>query len=189
MMTKTNIDDRSVSEKVLKLTCAIGLAAVLSACGKSSSDGDEVTSIALPTDSSLKLYCEDAGIADNPCILDDPENPYALTDVNNDNKFAFNDAAPSAKARFYLWGTLQAMSPSGENQYYTALNLKTMWEETGKTSDLAKEHSLRAFRSVIDNYYNGFTFFECFAGDDECPLTGTYQEPIRVLIYPQDDGK
>lgn len=140
-------------------------------------DGLVINAIELPVDSSLVLYCEDAGIAAEPCILDDPDNPYALTPINDDNKFALNDAAPSAKARFYLWATAQAMSPRGENQFFVGQALQQMFGESG--SELARSHALRAYRSVLDNYFYSATFFEAdfLPGDDIF-----FPFPVRKLV-------
>ena len=108
---------------------------ILSGCEeRDSSDGTVINEIILPTDVVLNLFCEDVGIFDETCVLDDPENPYALVatlefDINNDDpnqptKFdllANIPAGPSgAKARFYLWATALARRASGENQWYTA---------------------------------------------------------------------
>ena len=52
---------------------------VLSGCDeRDSGDGEVINDIVLPTDVVLNLYCEDVGINEEKCVLDDPENPYAL---------------------------------------------------------------------------------------------------------------
>ena len=132
---------------------------LVTGCGEvDSNDGRVVTNTTLPTDGALKLHCPDAGIAGEPCVLDDPDNPYARTPIFDENKFQLNDDAPSAKARYYLWATAQAMNPRGENQYFVALSLHQMFIESG--SVLARTQALRAYRSVLDNYFNSVTFFE-----------------------------
>lgn len=154
---------------------------VLSACGEvDKGDGLVIEELTLPTDSSLTLYCPDAGIADEPCILDDPENPYAITPITDDNKFDLFFATPSAKARFYLWGTAQAMNPRGENQYYLARALQEMYTESG--SELAKGHAIRAYRSVLDNYFEEVTFFQF----PDPPAEGEifYPKKVRLLSVP-----
>ena len=52
------------------------------------SDGVEFNQIILPTDTLLNLACADAGIGFDPCVLEDPENPFVLVatpefNVNN----------------------------------------------------------------------------------------------------------
>ncbi|NNE64902.1 MAG: hypothetical protein HKN34_12520, partial [Gammaproteobacteria bacterium] len=84
---------------------------LVTGCGEvDSGDGNVSTSLNLPVDSVLSLYCPDAGIAAEPCILDDPDNPYATTPITDDNKFVLFTDAPSNKSAFYLWATAQAMN-------------------------------------------------------------------------------
>ena len=161
-----------------RATAILLLALAVAGCGEvDESDGEVVGGVALPTDSALDLYCEDAGIADEPCILDDPKNPYSITPVNDLTKFDLSADAPSAKARFYLWATAQALSPRGENQYYTAVALHEMWVDSG--SELAREHALRAYRSVLDNYFFSVTFFEA---DFLPPPDIFFPKPVRQLV-------
>jgi len=149
------------------------LVLVVSGCNSSSDNkGKLINQIELPTDTLLNLSCKDAGIAGESCVLDDRENPFALVsirefDINNEgaeNKFELNDqisAGPTgAKARFYLWATAQARSPSGENQYRTALALHELF--TANNDPLIRDQALRAYRSVLDNYFGSVTFFDVF---------------------------
>ncbi len=164
--------------KLFLLMVLSSLAFLMTACGEvDKNDGAVISGITLPTDSALTLYCPDAGVAGEPCILDDPENPYAITPVNDDTKWQLNDDAPSAKARFYLWATAQAMSPRGENQYQVANALHEIFGESG--SDLAKTQALKAYRSVLDNYFYSVTFFEAtWVGGDDI----FYPFPVRKLV-------
>ena len=149
-------------------------------------DGTVINGIALPTDVVLNLFCADVGIADEQCVLQDPENPFVETfipefDVNNPdapNKFdlLFNliPAGPEgAKAAFYFWATAQARNPSGENQYYTALALHELFDANSNVleqDELIREHALRAYESVLDNYFGSVTVFTCFTCS---PLPGS----------------
>jgi len=164
--------------KIWQVTLISSLILVLSGCGEvDKDDGLVIEELTLPTDSSLTLYCPDAGIADEPCILDDPENPYSITPITDENKFDLDFATPSAKARFYMWGTAQAMNPRGENQYYLARALQEMYTESG--SELAKEHAIRAYRSVLDNYFDEVTFFQFPDPPAEAEIL--YPQKVRLL--------
>lgn len=134
----------------------LGIALSFSACG-GGNGSPEGSTIKLPTDTTLNLYCADEGIGTNTCVLDDPENPYADSYIDNVNKWTLNDASPSAKAKFYLWATAMAHSPQGENQYYTALALHELYTE-GR-SENAKEQAKLAYRSLLDNYYDALTYY------------------------------
>ena len=165
--------------KYYKPVIALSSVLLVTGCGGvGSDDGNNVNNVQLPIDSALTLYCAGAGIASEPCILNDPENPYAITPVNDDTKWDLSNAAPSAKARFYLWATAQAISPTGENQFFVAEALQGMYGESG--SELARNQALKAYRSVLDNYFYSVTFFECdYAGCPDDDLF--YPFPIRKL--------
>lgn len=126
-------------------------------CGTDGGDGKITNEIDLPTDESLPLYCEDEGIHPNNCVLENPDNPYALVNVTEENKWDLHDDAPSAKARFYLWATALTRIPSGENQYYVADSLHELY--TLGTSINAKEQAKRAYRAVLDKFYDSHTYW------------------------------
>ena len=132
-------------------------------------DGTVANSLVLPTDVVLDLACADVGINTEQCVLLDPENPFinvvvAEFDVNNpdaETKFDLNALIPAgetgAKARFYLWATALARRPSGENQWYTAQALHELWDANG--DEIIRDQALRAYRSVLDNFFGSVTFF------------------------------
>jgi hypothetical protein len=162
-------------------------------------DEDIVTDgkIVLPTDTLLNLYCVDVGIAAEPCILEDPENPYRQTatpefDVNNpdaETKFDLANQIPAgptgAKARFYLWATAQARFPRGENQYYTALALHELY--TAARDPIVRDQALTAYRSTWDNYFGSVTVFECCGEFFPDPDRGdtAFSFPLNELVLEQ----
>jgi len=167
---------------VLALLTALG-------CGSPDSDGQPSNSIDLPTDTLLTLYCEDVGIYPDTCVLEDPNNPYRMVAVNEVTKWDLSADAPSAKARFYVWATALAHIKTGENQYYVADSLHALYTEG--TSVNAKTQAKKAYRSVLDNFYNSFTYWEAWwlPGDP----TPAYAVPLKDLtgmrIYdPTSDG-
>jgi len=142
----------------------------------SDTDGEVINGIVLPTDVVLNLACENVGIYPENCVLGDPENPFITTtivefDPNNprqDDKFDLLDTLPEgpagAKARFYLWATALARRPSGENQWYTAKALHELFDANSNvlsTDELVRAQALKAYRSVLDNFWDSATFFEC----------------------------
>ena len=132
-------------------------------------DGIVANAIVLPTDVVLDLACANVGINEEQCVLLDPANPYinikvSEFDINNPDaitKFDLNEQIPAgptgAKARFYLWATALARSPSGENQWYTARALHELWDANG--DELIQDQAIRAYRSVLDNFFGSVTFF------------------------------
>ena len=115
------------------------------------------------------LPCENAGIYTEGCVLNDKNNPYRNVavrefDVNNPDaqtKFDLAEGIPAgrtgAKARFYLWATALALSPSGENQYFTAQALHELWNYND--DPVIQDQALRAYRSLLDNFFGSVTFF------------------------------
>ncbi len=149
---------------------------ILSGCEeRDSGDGTVINEIILPTDVVLNLFCEDAGIFDETCVLDDPENPYALVatlefdnnlPADQPTKFDLLQNIPpgpsGAKARFYLWATALARQGSGENQWYTARALYELFDANSNPiskDEIVRAQALRAYRSVLDNYFGSVTFF------------------------------
>lgn len=154
-------------------------------------DGTDVTNIVLPTDVVLNLNCANVGVHPETCVLEDPENPFVNTpinefDVNNpgaENKFdLFNSLPPGpsgAKARFYFWATALARRPSGENQYYTALALHELFDANSNAiskDELVRAQALKAYRSVLDNFFGSVTVFTC------CPGASPDGEPVPFPV-------
>lgn len=175
------------------LAACMSVAIFLAGCEGTSeerdqNDGEVINSIILPTDVVLNLYCEDVGIYQETCVLQDPENPFATTtiaefDENNpeaENKFElFNSIPPGpqgAKARFYFWATALARRQSGENQYYTALALHELFDANSNVleqDEIVREQALKAYRSVLENFFGSVTVFTCCPGaspDGETPV-------------------
>ena len=156
-----------VLTKILSIAL-LGLA--LTGCGgPSDGSGEVITSVQLPTDTLLDLPCENSGLYIEGCVLNDKNNPYRNVavrefDINNPDaqtKFDLAEGIPAgrtgAKARFYLWATALALSPSGENQYYTAQALHELWNYND--DPVIQDQALRAYRSLLDNFFGSVTFF------------------------------
>ena len=148
--------------------------------------GDPVDEAALPLDSKIDLYCEDAGVYPDTCILDDPNNPYARANVSEDNKFELNDGAPSAKARFYMWATMLARNPSGENQYYTAVSLHEVYSESA--SVVIRDQTRKAYRSVLDNFFSSATFYVVPVTQGDVPFAVPLKDIVGANLYQPTDA-
>lgn len=140
---------------IIRVFAPLGLTLFLTACGGNGSPAGKT--VELSTENTLDLYCTDVGIANNGCVLYDPQNPYANSLVNEDNKWDLSDASPSAKSRFYVWATAMAHDPKGVNQYLTAVSLHELYTEGLSLN--AKEQAIRAYRSVLDNYYDSLLYY------------------------------
>ena len=166
--------NRPAAKRFALVALALSVFTVGGCESPSDGDGTVINAIVLPTDTLLNLACADAGIGFELCILEDPENPFALVatpefNVNNPDaqtKFELANNIPAgptgAKARFYLWATALARFPSGENQWYTARALHELFD--ANSDPLIQEQALRAYRSVLDNFWGSVTFFTCCGG-------------------------
>ena len=188
------------------LLVLIGMAGVIQAGCESSerdeNDGQLFNTIILPTDVVLNLACEDMGVHPEPCVLNDPENPFALVPISEFNvnrpddefnKFELANAIPAgpngAKARFYLWATALARFPSGENQYYTALALHELFDANSNAvseDELIREQAKKAYRSVLDNFFGSVTVFTCFACVPESNFPVPLNERVADHLYRTD---
>lgn len=179
---------------------------VLTASGceeRDASDGTVINALILPTDVVLNLACEDVGIFNETCVLTDPENPFSQTvtlefDVNNpDGPTKFDLAAQipagptGAKARFYLFATALARRQSGENQWLTARALHELFDANSNSQfkdELVRAQALKAYRSVLDNFFGSVIFFECCAnisvsGNDPVAFSVPLNELTADDIY------
>lgn len=139
---------------------------LFSGCSDPGGDATNKTQIELATDFALTLSCENVGIYPEECVLFDPENPYLDVYIDEENKWDLHNASPSAKSNYYLWATALARTPNGENQYYTASALHALFTEGGSSN--AKKQAIRAYRSVLDNFYDDVTYF--LIGGNQVPF-------------------
>lgn len=177
------------------------LVLMVAACSPPAPDeGRVISDIVLPSDVVLDLYCENVGVHPETCVLDDPANPFATTpitefDVNNPeapfNKFDLATSLPpgptGAKARFYFWATALARRPSGENQYYTALALHELFDANSNalsTDEIVRAQALKAYRSVLDNFFGSVTVFTCCA--DLSPTGDPVAFPVSLAVLTTD---
>jgi hypothetical protein len=162
------------------------------------------------TDTRLNLSCQNVGIAFEQCVLDDFENPFRGVEIrefniNNpgaENKFDLVNSIPQpgdtdpdtglpypvgtgAKARFYLWATALARSPSGENQWYTARALHELWDAAG--DPIVQNQALRTYRAQLDFFFGTVTFFTCCENVDPngepVPFSVTLNEQTADALY------
>lgn len=172
---------------------AIGLM-LISGCNeldREDTDGAVINGIVLPTDSLLNLSCANMGINDEQCVLQDPDNPFRTAlirefDVNNpdaDTKFQLVNQIPPgpqyAKARVYFWTTALARRGSGENQWFTARALHELFDIND--DPLIQAQALKAYRSVLDNFFGSVVFFECCANVNPSGNPVPFSIPLNEL--------
>ncbi len=157
---------------------------ILMTAGCDEIDSGEVqNSVPLPLDSILNFNCENEGVFPEDCVLDNPENPYARVSITEDNKFTLNEEAPSAKSRYYLWATALARGAGipGENQFYTALSLQEVYAESG--SPTTREQAIKAYRSVLDNFFLSVTFFVVTVDGEEASIAVSLKDIVGENLF------
>jgi len=187
-----NRHSRGMQSTFFRLLFVTLFGTVMISCGGGTgTGGDVITSIPLPTDTLLNLRCENVGINLETCVLVDPENPYITAKVSEFNvndpdaltKFDLAADIPAgrtgAKARFYLWATALARRRSGENQWYTARALHELFNYND--DPVIQEQALKAYRSVLDNFFGSATFFECCANLDPNGDPVPFSIPLNEL--------
>ena len=140
------------------------LAVFMTGCGgdSASDSGQVVNYVELPT-TFTSFYCPDEGVGEENCVLYNPVNPYARAAVNATNpetnvvyKWELNDEPQSILSKFYLWATVHAVEPQGENQFYAAENLHRLFSQEGNVS--VQEQAKKGYRSLLDNFFGSVTF-------------------------------
>ncbi|ETR66738.1 MAG: lipoprotein [Candidatus Magnetoglobus multicellularis str. Araruama] len=126
-------------------------------------DGDEGDEIVLPADNNLNLYCENVGIHPEKCVMDDEENPYRYTGVNEEKKWDLCSGYP--KADFYLWATALASTATGENQFKVAEQLHKLYTLEG--NEHIRLQTIKAYRALLDHFYWSTTYTEAWWIEDE----------------------
>jgi hypothetical protein len=86
----------------------------------------------------------------------------------------FPQGPTGAKARFYFWATALARRQSGENQFYTALALHELYD--ANQDPLIRDQALKAYRSVLTNFFGSVTVFTC------CPGLSPDGEPVPFPV-------
>jgi len=152
------------------------LVLTVTGCDPDKSDGTVKNSTALPIDDRLNLECANEGIYLETCVLDDSSNPYRNSFIKefdpngpDDQETKFDQVEEltppgpeGAKSRFYFWATALARRSSGENQFFTAVALHELYTSGGGAdggSPNAREQAIKAYRSVLENYFGSVTFF------------------------------
>jgi len=131
---------------------------LLLSAGCDRKNGDLLTHIELPTDYALDLYSANEGVYPSSSVLQNPANPFAHANINMQNVWDFNDSAPSAKAKFYLWATMLTQVPMGEHQYFTARSLHELYTVGGSLN--AREQAKKAYRACLDHFFDDVTWWK-----------------------------
>ena len=126
---------------------------------------------------SVELNLSDTtlGVHPSTVVLTDPNNPFRAARSGVETKWDI-ESAREPIAAFYSWATWLATEPTGEHQYYAALNLRSIYQrELVAEGDLGtvREMAIEAFRSVLEHFPDAVTY----------DITGTVAYPIAIDAY------
>jgi hypothetical protein len=107
------------------------------------------------SDLKLGTLTGNEGIYPDTSILDDPNNPFAFNPPSDTGKWDLQ-ASASPIVAFYSWATLNALSPSGETQFYVGKNLEAI--NTTAPAEELSDRAIRAFQAVLANFPTSVTY-------------------------------
>lgn len=115
----------------------------------------------------------DEGVYPDTSVLDDPANPF-VHGMDGDVKWEMvsADCIPG----FYAFATALAQQPTGENQFYTAKCLQTVYDAGRLAPDdtyWGWSAAVRGYQAVLDNFPEDVTY----------DATGTIASPVAPLAW------
>ncbi len=69
----------------------------------------------------------------------------------------------------------------GENQYYTALSLQEVYAESG--SPTTRDQAIKAYRSVLDNFFLAPTFFVVTIDGEEASIAVSLKDIVGNNLF------
>lgn len=139
----------------IKLSLLV-LVLVIAACGD-----DPTYEFGIPTDEiQFEFFDVTEGIHPSTVTLINPRNPFRDIVISDDQKFAIQNSDSSAGA-FYAWAALLANIPIGENQFFTAVSLRNIYESdelAEENREIVRQMAVDAFQSVLDCFPESVLF-------------------------------
>ncbi|MBN1948559.1 MAG: hypothetical protein JW784_02330, partial [Candidatus Cloacimonetes bacterium] len=82
---------------------------------------------------------------------------------------------------FYLWASILAMIPTGEYQYFTAKSLHELYTAGG--SENAREQAKKAYRAVLDHFFNSVTWWQAEWLNEETYYAVILRDMVGQSLY------
>jgi hypothetical protein len=126
------------------------------------------------------FYKDTEGIFPSPVTLSNPANPFREYSIGSATKFALLTDGGNAGG-FYAWATVLAREPTGENQYYTAVKLRDLYEANEVAADdidTVRQMAIDGFQIVLD----------CFPESVSYDTTGTFYFKLATLAFEEIIG-
>ncbi len=151
----------------------LGLVLVAVACGDDPEYefGFNITGI------QYEFFDVTEGIHPSKVTLDNPRNPFREFGVSDDQKFRILGNGGNAGA-FYAWATVLASIPIGENQFFTAVKLRDIYE----ANEVAEEDRETVRRMAVDGFQ---AVLDCFPESLLFEASGISSIRLATLAYGQ----
>jgi hypothetical protein len=136
----------------------IGCFVLALAAAGCAADGDPWEGETLPTE--LTLFSPNQGVHPDRSVLDDPANPFVAGALADETVWQLQSNGGNVAA-FYAWATANARGASGERQYYTALDLKAIYQLDQAAEDdreAVRDLAIRGFQAVLDYFPEAVTY-------------------------------
>ncbi|MGB5417018.1 MAG: hypothetical protein WBN01_20460 [Polyangiales bacterium] len=151
----------------------LGLVLAAAACG----DDGQYEFGFNTTGIEFELFDPTEGVHPSKVTLSNPRNPFRESGVSDDTKFAILGDGGNAGA-FYAWATVLAEIPIGENQFFTAVKLRDLYE----SNEVAEEDRDTVRRMAIDGFQ---ALLDCFPESLLFDASGTVTTRFATLAYGQ----
>lgn len=120
------------------------------------------------------------GIYPSDLVLDNPQNPFSQIQPSATTKWELENS--SLTVAFYGWASVLAFEPTGENQFYTATNLKAIYQKEEcdpNNLEQIKEMAIDAYISVLINFPASISYLA--DGETSFPLAPLAEQGISEL--------
>ena len=147
----------------------------------------------------LHLISASEGVYPDQSVLVDPANPFALGALADPTVWKIQSNGNLVGA-IYAWATACARGATGERQYYTALDLKAIYESAQAPAEelpAIRDRAVRGFQTVLDSFPDSVTYdatgtiawdLATPCVEDILALGGTVQGGW-VIVQKEDGGK
>ena len=109
---------------------------------------------------TFRPWSDSVGVHPDNSVLADPENPFGNTAPGDEAKWQI-EANAGPVTSFYSWASVLAARPTGESQYYAALNMRKIFdEERADQADLSivRQLAIDGFQAVLDEFPESLTY-------------------------------
>ncbi|MGB5522699.1 MAG: hypothetical protein WBM96_09035 [Polyangiales bacterium] len=151
----------------------LGLVLAAAACG----DDGQYEFGFNTTGIEFELFDPTEGVHPSKVTLSNPRNPFRESGVSDDTKFAILGDGGNAGA-FYAWATVLAEIPIGENQFFTAVKLRDLYE----SNEVAEEDRETVRRMAVAGFQ---AVLDCFPESLLFDPSGTFTQRFATLAYGQ----